>query len=203
MKGQLWIIAAPSGGGKSSLIEQAVQRMDNVVESISHTTRPPRPGEIDGRHYHFIDSSAFEAMIADNAFLEWAKVFHHFYGTAAKTVDDFLNNGSDVILNIDWQGAQQVCQQRVDTRTIFLLPPSLDALRARLTARGQDNLDVVEQRMAEAEEQISHYDAFEYIIVNDNFEQAAHGLISILTSARLKRERCEPDLQVLLKKLGQ
>lgn len=203
MKGQLWIVAAPSGGGKTSLIAEAVARLDNVVESISHTTRPARPAEIDGEHYHFVDSATFEQMITDNAFLEWASVFQYAYGTAAQTVDDFLDSGQDVILNIDWQGAQQVCQQRPQTRTIFLLPPSLDALRQRLTKRGQDNQAVVEKRMIEAEAQISHYREFDYVIVNDNFEEAAQALINVIAVARLERQRCETDLQALLQKLGQ
>lgn len=203
MRGQLWIVAAPSGGGKTSLIAQAVERLDYVVESVSHTTRPPRAGEIDGTHYHFVAAQVFAEMVKKGDFLEWATVFDYAYGTSGKTVDALLESGLDVILNIDWQGAQQICARRPDTRTVFLLPPSLEALRVRLTKRGQDDLAVVERRMAQAKEQISHYKEFDYVIVNDDFDNATQALLAILSSARLERKRCEGDLQPLLQQLGQ
>ena len=148
MQGQLWIVAAPSGGGKTSLIAEAVRVLDDVVESVSHTTRPARPGEIEGVHYFFVPPERFQAMIDADGFLEYAQVFHNAYGTAAAQVDALLATGKDVILSIDWQGAQQVMARRPDTRSVFLLPPSLDVLRERLAARGQDNPAVVEKRMA-------------------------------------------------------
>lgn len=203
MQGQLWIVAAPSGGGKTSLIAETVRVLDNVVESVSHTTRPARPGEIEGVHYYFVSPERFQAMVANDGFLEYAQVFHNAYGTAAAQVDTLLAAGKDVILSIDWQGAQQVMARRPDTRTVFLLPPSLDTLRERLTARGQDNMAVVEKRMAEAEEQISHYHAFEYIIVNKEFAKAAGELQALIQGDRLRRTRREQDLQPLLTRLGQ
>lgn len=203
MRGQLWIVAAPSGGGKTSLIAEAVRTLDNVVESISHTTRAARPGEIEGVHYYFVSPERFQAMITNDGFLEYAQVFHNAYGTAAAQVDTLLAAGKDVILSIDWQGARQVMARRPDTRSVFLLPPSLDTLRERLTARGQDNPAVVEKRMAEAEEQISHYHAFEYIIVNKEFAKAAGELQALIQGDRLRRTRREQDLQPLLTRLGQ
>jgi len=203
MQGQLWIVAAPSGGGKTSLIAEAVRVLDDVVESVSHTTRAARPGEIEGVHYFFVAPSEFQAMIDADGFLEYAQVFHNAYGTAAASVDALLAAGKDVILSIDWQGSQQVMRRRSETRTVFLLPPSLDVLRERLTTRGQDNAAVVAQRMAEAEEQISHYREFEFVIVNADFQRAASELQALITSDRLRRARREADLQPLLKRLGQ
>lgn len=203
MQGQLWIVAAPSGGGKTSLIAEAVRVLDDVVESVSHTTRAARPGEVEGVHYFFVEHAQFQAMIDADGFLEYAQVFHNAYGTAAASVDALLVAGKDVILSIDWQGAQQVMRRRPQTRTVFLLPPSLDVLRARLTARGQDNPAIVAQRMAEAEEQISHYREFEFVIVNEDFQRAAGELQALILCDRLRRARCEADLQPLLKRLGQ
>ena len=203
MQGQLWSVAAPSGGGKTSLIAEAVRVLDDVVESVSHTTRAARPGEVEGVHYFFVEHAQFQAMIDADGFLEYAQVFHNAYGTAAASVDALLAAGKDVILSIDWQGAQQVMQRRPQTRTVFLLPPSLDVLRARLTARGQDNPAIVAQRMAEAEEQISHYREFEFVIVNEDFQRAAGELQALILCDRLRRARCEADLQPLLKRLGQ
>ncbi|UJF25198.1 guanylate kinase [Suttonella sp. R2A3] len=203
MKGQLWIIAAPSGGGKTSLIAEMVATLDHVVESVSHTTRARRPGEQDGVHYHFIDQEAFDGLAQAGDFLEWAQVFNHAYATSGAQVDALLDAGQDVILSIDWQGAEQVMQKRPDTKSVFLLPPSLQALHERLTRRGQDDVAVVEQRMDEAVEQISHYRHFEYVIVNDDFARAANDLRCLLRSARLERERRQVDLEPLLRKLGQ
>lgn len=201
MKGQLWIVAAPSGGGKTSLIGEAVRVLENVVESVSHTTRERRPGEEQGVHYHFVEAADFEALVAQGDFLEWAQVFQHAYGTSGAKVDALLAAGKDVILNIDWQGAQQVKAKRPDTRMVFLLPPSLQALRERLTQRGQDSEAVVEKRMAQAVEQIGHWREFEYVIVNDDFSRAAQALQGLIVADRLRRERCQEDLQDLLARL--
>lgn len=201
MKGQLWIVAAPSGGGKTSLIGEAVRVLENVVESVSHTTRERRPGEEQGVHYHFVEAADFEALVAQGDFLEWAQVFQHAYGTSGAKVDALLAAGKDVILNIDWQGAQQVKAKRPDTRMVFLLPPSLQALRERLTQRGQDSEAVVGKRMAQAVEQIGHWREFEYVIVNDDFSRAAQALQGLIVADRLRRERCQEDLQDLLARL--
>lgn len=198
MKGQLWIVAAPSGGGKTSLIAAVKNALPNVVESISHTTRKCRNGEINGVHYYFVTKEAFAAMRDAGDFLEYADVFHHAYATSSKQVDALLEAGNDVILSIDWQGAEQVRAKRSDVKTVFLLPPSLDALRERLERRGQDNPEVVEKRMVQASEQISHYKDFDYIIINDDFNRAALELQMIISSSRLKRVRCQEDLTNLL-----
>lgn len=203
MKGQLWVVAAPSGGGKTSLITAIINVLPNVVESVSHTTRPQRNGEIDGVHYHFVTKEAFAALRDAGDFLEYADVFHHAYATSGKQVDALLEAGKDVVLSIDWQGAEQVRKKRPDVKTVFLLPPSLEVLRERLQRRGQDDCAVVEKRMAQATEQISHYKDFDYIIVNDDFKRATGELQALIASARLKRMRCEEDLQDLLRILGQ
>lgn len=201
MKGQLWVVAAPSGGGKTSLIAQIKSVLPDVVESISHTTRERRNGEIDGVHYHFVNQETFAAMRAAGDFLESAEVFHHAYATSARQVDGLLAAGHDVILSIDWQGAAQVRAKRSDVKSVFLLPPSLDALRERLTRRGQDKSDVVEKRMAEAEEQIGHYRDFDYVIVNDDFNRAAAELQAVIVGSRLERRRRQADLETLLARL--
>lgn len=203
MKGQLWIVAAPSGGGKTSLIAAVKKSLPHVVESISHTTRERREGEIEGVHYFFVSQAHFDALREKDDFLEYAQVFHHAYGTSGARVQELLDKGNDVILSIDWQGADQVRARRPDVKSVFLLPPSLDTLRERLMRRGQDHLDVVEKRMAEAEEQISHYKDFDYVIVNDVFDKALEELKALIISSRLKRERCVADLAPLLKQLGQ
>lgn len=201
MKGQLWIVAAPSGGGKTSLIAQVKSTLPDVVESISHTTRERRNGEIDGVHYHFVNAETFATMRAAGDFLESAEVFHHAYATAARQVDTLLAKGCDVILSIDWQGAEKVRAKRSDVNSVFLLPPSLNALRERLTRRGQDKSDVVGKRMAEAEEQIAHYHDFDYVIINDDFNRAAAELRAVIVASRLERERRKPELEALLTQL--
>ena len=185
--GTLYIVAAPSGAGKTSLVKSLVETTSDVVVSISHTTRPLRPGEQDGVHYHFITLPSFETMIAQGAFLEHAQVFGNRYGTSRAAVLAKLQAGLDVILEIDWQGAQQVRKQLPDSPSIFILPPSRDALRQRLAGRGQDSAEVIERRMAAALDELSHYVEFDYLVINDQFETALTELSAIIIAQRQRR----------------
>ena len=185
--GILCIVAAPSGAGKTSLVKSLVETTPDVVASVSHTTRPPRPGERDGVHYHFVSLATFEAMIAEGAFLEHARVFGNQYGTSRAAVLSKLQAGLDVILEIDWQGARQVRDQLPDCPSIFILPPSRHALRQRLAGRGQDSAEVIERRMAAALDELSHYAEFDYLVINDRFETALTELRAILIAQRQRR----------------
>ena len=185
--GTLYIVAAPSGAGKTSLVKSLVETTPGVVVSISHTTRPHRPGEQDGVHYHFIALPTFEAMIAQGAFLEHAQVFGNRYGTSRAAVLSKLQAGLDVILEIDWQGARQVREQMPNSPSIFILPPSRDALRQRLAGRGQDSAEVIERRMAAALDELSHYVEFDYLVINDQFETALTELRAIMIAQRQRR----------------
>ena len=182
----LYVIAAPSGCGKTSLVAAIVERFNQIKISVSYTTRSPRPGEIDGTHYHFIDQARFDAMVEENDFLEYAQVFNHSYGTSRSWVNAQLEQGTDVILEIDWQGGRQIGQLFHHVKTIFILPPSLAVLRQRLENRGQDTAEIVDARMAEAVSEMSHYNEFSYLIVNDDFERAVDELGSIVQAERLK-----------------
>lgn len=175
-KGNLYIIAAPSGAGKTSLVKKLISKLGNLVVSVSHTTRQSRPGEIDGKDYFFISVETFRQMQGENAFLECAQVFDNFYGTAQQTVEDNLTQGRDVILEIDWQGAQQVRKLIPDCISIFILPPSIKVLQQRLENRGKDNADIIARRMRDAVTEMSHYPEFDYLIVNDDFNVALEAL---------------------------
>lgn len=188
MPGKLYIISAPSGAGKTSLVKALLARHAGIQVSISHTTRPPRPGEENGKHYHFIDRESFEQRIQQADFLEHAQVFGNYYGTSKSWVSQALETDTDVILEIDWQGAQQVRKQMADTVSIFILPPSLEALEERLVRRAQDSSEVIRQRLKEAQQEMSHHHEFDYIVVNDIFEEASKDLSSIITSERLRRQ---------------
>ncbi|MDO4435048.1 MAG: guanylate kinase [Cardiobacteriaceae bacterium] len=202
MRGQLWIVAAPSGGGKTTLIREVIEALKhNVVESVSHTTRPARMGEEHGKHYFFVSPEQFKKMVDAGDFLEHAEVFGNCYGTSNTEIESRLSRGIDVILNIDWQGARRVRSLRPDVRTVFLLPPSIQILRSRLTHRGLDDAEVVAERMRQASEQISHYDEFDYLIVNDDLRTATLQLQSLILAARLERQRCQPDHQTLIDQL--
>lgn len=200
--GTLFIVSAPSGAGKTSLLKALVETEDRVKVSISHTTRPMRPGEVDGVDYHFLNTAAFEQMVEAGAFLEHAEVFGNFYGTSEAGIRDQLAAGNDVILEIDWQGAQQVRKRISDTVSVFILPPTPEALRQRLSSRGQDSEAVIRRRLAEAREEMSHFAEYDFIVVNDLFEQALGELRSIVTSRRLSQviqaERLQGRLRSLL-----
>lgn len=185
-KGTLFIISAPSGAGKTSLVAEILAQINNIQASISHTTRDCRPGEKNGINYHFVDRQQFVTMIDNNAFLEHAEVFGNFYGTSQEWVEATLNTGTDVILEIDWQGAEQVRCKFADSQSIFILPPSKQALRERLNGRGQDHAEVIEKRIAAATEEMSHYVEADYLVINDDFALALQQLKSIISAQRCK-----------------
>lgn len=197
----LFIVSAPSGAGKTSLVKAVVQSMSNVTVSISHTTRPKRPNEINHQHYHFVDDTEFKHMITHQAFLEYAEVFTHYYGTAKDNVLQQLQMGQDVILEIDWQGARQIREQLPDSVSIFILPPSLEILRQRLCERAQDNAEVIAQRMAQAHSEMSHYREYDYLIINDEFATAVQDFSAIIHSQRLAYRRQIYRQQSLLNQL--
>lgn len=187
-QGNLYILSAPSGAGKSSLIAALLEKdtAKKMMVSVSHTTRQPRPGEENGVHYHFVDVAEFELLIDQGAFLEYAKVFGgNYYGTSLPAIEKNLAAGIDVFLDIDWQGAQQIREKVPSVKSIFILPPSLAELERRLIGRGQDSSDVIAERMSKAMDEISHYNEYDYVIVNDNFEQALSDLQSILRAEKL------------------
>ena len=184
-KGSLFIITAASGTGKTSLVKQLIATTNDLAVSISHSTRQPRPGEIDGQHYHFVSREIFADMIKKGEFLEHAEVFENYYGTAQSTVEFMLTNGLDVILEIDWQGALQVQRLRPDATTIFILPPDRQSLRQRLSNRGQDSQEVIERRLAGSVNEMSQYVNFDYVVINDNFDVALAELKSIIIANRL------------------
>lgn len=188
VSGSLYVIAAPSGAGKTSLVKRILETTENIAVSVSHTTRAPRPGEVNGEHYHFVDIPAFENMRDDGQFLEHARVFDNYYGTSRQAVDALLQNGTDVILEIDWQGAQQTRQLFPECCSIFILPPSRHALEDRLRSRGQDDSSVIERRMQDAITEISHYNEFDYLVINDDFEEALEMLRSIIIARRQRVE---------------
>ena len=185
-RGTLYVFAAPSGAGKTSLVKALVEESDGVEVSVSHTTRAPRPGELDGINYHFTDVAAFEAMVEEGAFLEHARVFDNFYGTARANIEERLAAGRDVILEIDWQGARQVRQQFPESIRVFILPPSRQALEDRLRSRGQDDDDVIDRRMRDAVNEMSHYGEFDFLVINDDFDIALEEIKAIIRVNRLR-----------------
>jgi len=190
-RGSLFIISSPSGAGKSSLTNALLQRFgeERMQLSVSHTTRAPRPGEQDGVHYHFVDKAAFQALIEQDAFFEYAEVFGNYYGTSKLAVDEMLAQGIDVFLDIDWQGGRQVRKLSPEAIGIFILPPSREELERRLNSRGQDSAEVIAGRMAEAVSEMIHYDEYEYLIVNDDFEQALDAYHAVIQAQRQRRAR--------------
>lgn len=204
--GTLFIISAPSGAGKTSLVKALLERVSDVVVSVSHTTREPRAGEKDGVDYHFVSKAEFETMVAAGQFLEHAQVFDNFYGTSRVAVAEQLEAGRDVILEIDWQGARQVRHAAPQAVGVFILPPTRETLRERLTARGQDSEQVIERRMRDAIREMSHYGEYHFLIFNDDFEQAVAELQALFVAQRLRREAQEQrnaaSLGALLEQIG-
>ena len=196
--GTLYTVSAPSGAGKTSLVATLIERTEALRVSVSHTTREKRPGEENGVNYHFVDEGSFLAMLEKAEFLEHAKVFGNLYGTSQPWVQDQLTQGTDVILEIDWQGAAQVKHLLPNTKAIFILPPSRLTLLQRLTARGQDNSNTIEGRMAEAVEEMSHYIESDFLVVNDDFDQALAQLQSIIGCHRLATDQQRATLDDLL-----
>jgi guanylate kinase len=189
-RGVLFVLSSPSGAGKSTIARLLLAAEPELAMSVSATTRPMRPGEVDGRDYHFVDLERFRAMVADNAFLEWAHVFDERYGTPRAPVDAMLGAGKDVLFDIDWQGAQQLHQiAGGDVVRVFILPPSMEELRQRLTNRRTDAAEVIERRMARAANEVSHWDGYDYVLVNDDVEQCFAKVRTILAAERLKRSR--------------
>lgn len=199
--GKLYIISAPSGAGKTSLVKRLIAELADITVSVSHTTRTMRPGEIDGKDYFFVSLPEFQAMQETQAFLEHARVFDNFYGTARQTVVDNLYLGRDVILEIDWQGAQQVKRLWPDAVSVFILPPSIEVLLDRLKKRGQDDSATIARRMRDAVTEMQHYFEFDFLLVNDNFDEALNQLKSIVIAHRLAQQRQQQKLQSLLASL--
>jgi guanylate kinase len=196
--GVLFVVSAPSGAGKTSLLRALIPTDPRLRLSISHTTRAPRPGEEDGVHYHFVDRTAFAAMAAAGEFLEHAQVFDNLYGTAERSVRAVLDKDLDVVLEIDWQGARQVRARFPEAVSVFVAPPSVAALRERLGGRGQDSAEVIERRMRDARGELSHFGEYDYLVVNDVFEQALSDLRAIVAAERLRRPRQQERLAAAL-----
>ena len=189
-RGLLFVLSSPSGAGKSTIARKLLTDDPSLQMSVSATTRAPRPGEEDGRDYHFVDLAAFKDMVAENQFLEWAHVFDHRYGTPRAPVDAMLNEGRDVLFDIDWQGAQQLHQiAGGDVVRVFILPPSMIELERRLRARATDSDEVIDRRMARAQGEIAHWDGYDYVLVNDDVESCFAKVRTILQAERLKRSR--------------
>lgn len=187
--GCLFIISAPSGAGKTSLVRALLQSNQNLSLSISHTTRAPRSGEINGRDYHFVNQETFRQMLLNGEFVESAEVYGNLYGTSQKWINSAIASGQDILLEIDCQGAMQIRQIFPESISIFILPPSLDALAARLKTRAQDDPDIIQKRLAAAREEVSHIIEFDYAIINDKLDEALNDLISVVRAERLKRTR--------------
>jgi guanylate kinase len=198
---KLFVISAPSGAGKTTLVGSLLATRPNIVASVSHTTRKPRPQEIEGRDYYFVTPERFRQLVDEDAFLEHATVFGNDYGSGRAQVEDKLAAGKDVLLEIDWQGAQQVRGARPDCTSIFILPPSRATLEQRLRERGTDNAETIARRLADAATDMSHYREFEYAIINDQFERAARELGAILDGAGAPLRTQRPQIESLIKTL--
>ncbi|WP_288934977.1 guanylate kinase [uncultured Sphingomonas sp.] len=189
-RGVLFVLSSPSGAGKSTIARKLLAADQELAMSVSATTRPMRPGEVEGKDYHFVDLEEFRRMVAEDEFLEWAHVFNHRYGTPRAQVESMLAAGKDVLFDIDWQGAQQLFQiAGGDVVRVFIFPPSMEELRSRLTNRNTDSAEVIEARMARAANEVSHWDGYDYVLVNDDVERCFEGVRTILAAERLKRSR--------------
>lgn len=189
-RGVLFVLSSPSGAGKSTIARKLLSTEPELSMSVSYTTRPPRPGEVDGKDYHFVDLEQFREMAGNHEFLEWAHVFNQRYGTPKADVFHTLSEGSDILFDIDWQGAQQLHQLAGgDVVRVFILPPSMEELRARLERRATDSQEIIEARMARADNEVSHWDGYDYVLVNDDVEQCYASVKTILAAERLKRSR--------------
>lgn len=200
-RGTLYIISAPSGAGKTSLVKALCEQEGNICVSVSHTTRSMRPGEVDGQDYWFIDQATFSRKQEEGDFLESAQVFDNFYGTSRSAVEALLNQGEDVILEIDWQGARQVREQMPELVSIFILPPSREALEQRLQQRGQDSDAVIARRMQDAKQEISHFNEYDYLVINDDFAEALAELSCITRAQRSKTDGLGPEKQQIIQSL--
>jgi len=192
-QGRLYVVAAPSGAGKTSLVKALMEREPRIQFSVSYTTRKPRPNEIPGRDYHFVSAERFQEMIANDEFLEHARVFDNCYGTGVRTVQEALRNGEELLLEIDWQGARQVRARIPEACSIFILPPSRHALELRLKGRSTDSDEVIQRRLRDAAEDLGHWTEFDYVVINDRFEQAVEDLQAIVEGrgSRLVAQRPE------------
>ena len=189
-RGVLFVLSSPSGAGKTTISKKMLLADPDIALSISATTRPPRPGEVDGKDYHFVDTDTFKQMAADGEFLEWAHVFGHRYGTPRARVDELLDAGKDVLFDIDWQGAQQLYQEAgPDVVRVFVLPPTMEELERRLRSRNTDSDEVIAARMARAANEISHWDGYDYVLINDQVDECYGEVMAILRAERLKRRR--------------
>lgn len=192
-KGNLFVVSAPSGAGKTTLCRKLCEDIDFIRHSVSYTTRKPRPGEIDGIHYSFVDEDEFRSMINEGEFLEWAEVHGNFYGTSKRKVEELVNSGIDVILDIDTQGAKQIRDNWYGSISIFILPPSMEELRNRLTGRMSDPEDVIRKRLQKARDEIREYKNYDYVIVNDIFEHALQKVKAIIIAERSRREKIDHE----------
>jgi guanylate kinase len=199
--GTLYIISAASGAGKTTLVSAVLEQLDDLEVSVSHTTRAPREGEVDGVNYHFVDKDTFEAMVENSEFIEYATVFGNMYGTSRQHIQEQLLKGKDVILEIDWQGARQIRQLMPDCRSVYIVPPSTEALRERLTSRGKDDEETITRRMQEAISEMSHYVEFDYLIINDDFDEARDNLAAIIRGNRMLHEHQQQKHADLLARL--
>ena len=188
-RGLLFVLSSPSGAGKSTIARMLLESDDGIAMSVSATTRPMRPGEVDGEHYHFVDDAGFDRLVADGEFLEWAHVFGHRYGTLKREVLKTIEGGRDVLLDIDWQGTQQLKQVDPDIVRVFILPPSMEELERRLSSRGTDSDEVIRRRMDRAAAEISHWAEYDYVLINNDAEKCRELVHNILKAERLKATR--------------